>query len=708
MPTNINNVETWATVPVIIARGADWFSGIGTEDSKGTKVFSLVGKVKNTGLVEVPMGITLRDIIYEIGEGMLEDKKFKAVQTGGPSGGCIPNKLIDLSVDYESLSQAGSIMGSGGMVVMDEDTCIVDVAKYFLDFTKDESCGKCNACREGTDAMFKILDKISRGEGEEKDLALLEDLGNGIKDVALCGLGQTAPNPVLSTIQHFRDEYLAHIKYKRCPAAVCKGIVSSPCQHACPLGQDVPSYIAYIARGQFDEAIRIIRKENPFPSICGRVCHSPCEAKCKSGDGGDPIAIRALKMFAADYEFRKRTNPVEQKPQTYEEKIAVIGSGPAGLTCAYFLAKKGYRVTVLESLPVAGGMLAVGIPEYRLPRKFLNAEIDAIKAMGVEIKTNTCVGKDIAIDVLTNNYQAIFIATGAHKGLTMNIPGEDVMGVIDAIAFLRDVNLGKKVNIGKKVAVVGGGNAAIDAARTAVRLGCKKVILLYRRTRKEMPAFPEEVAAAVEEGIDIQLLTNPVKVLSENSKLQAVECIRMKLGEFDKSGRRSPTPVEGSEFQIELDTMIYAIRQEPDLSFNEANTLQVCKYNTIMTDPEILTTSKPGIFAGGDVITGPATVTEAMKSGKIAAQSIHKYLRREPPTLEYKVTRPVVYIEPLQLTEEEAENVLESRRHEIPKLTVKERIDNFREVALGFSEDMAVKEARRCLRCDLQNKNGVG
>ena len=225
-PTNINNVETWANVPAIIARGADWYSSIGTEKSKGTKVFSLVGKVKNTGLIEVPMGITLREIIYEIGDGILKDKRFKAVQTGGPSGGCIPGRLIDLPVDYESLSEAGSIMGSGGMVVMDEDTCVVDIAKFFLEFTKDESCGKCNACREGIDAMLKILNKITRGEGKEEDLAFLEELGRGIQDVALCGLGQTAPNPVLSTIRHFRDEYLAHIRTKRCPAAVCKALIN--------------------------------------------------------------------------------------------------------------------------------------------------------------------------------------------------------------------------------------------------------------------------------------------------------------------------------------------------------------------------------------------------------------------------------------------------------------------------------------------------
>jgi len=705
-PTNINNVETWANIPVIITKGADWYSNIGTEKSKGTKVFSLVGKVKNTGLVEVPMGITLRDIIYEIGGGIIKDRKFKAVQTGGPSGGCVPNELIDLPVDYESLTQAGSIMGSGGMVVMDEDTCVVDIAKFFLNFTKDESCGKCNACREGIDAMLKILDKISRGEGKEKDLELLEELGNGVKDVSLCGLGQTAPNPVLSTIRHFRDEYLAHIKYKRCLAAVCKGIISSACQHTCPLGQDVPSYIAYIAKGQFDKAIDLIRKENPLPSVCGRICHHPCEAKCKSADGGDPIAIRALKRFVADYELQKGVKPMEPVKPIYEEKVAIIGSGPAGLTCAYYLTKQGYQVTIFEALPVAGGMLAVGIPEYRLPKGILNTEIDAVKKMGVEIKTNTCIGKDILLDGLKKSYKAIFIATGAHKGLKMAIPGEDVESVLDAITFLIDVNLGKKVNLGGKVAVIGGGNAVIDAARTVLRLGCEKVQIIYRRTKKEMPAFPEEVESAIQEGIDIQFLTNPVKVLSENGRLKSVECIRMRLGEFDKSGRRRPIPIEGSEFRMDLDTMIYAIRQEPDVSFAKNNGIKISKYNTVITDPETFATSEPGIFAGGDVTTGPNTVTDAMKAGKIAAQSIHKYLRGESLAREYKVTRPSVYVEPLKFTDEEMEELLELRRPEMPSLSVKGRINNFKEVALGFSEELAVKEAKRCLRCDLESKNG--
>ena len=436
-PTNINNVETWANVPVIINWGAKWFSEIGTERSKGTKVFSLAGNINNAGLVEVPMGITLREMVYDIGGGTPDGKKFKAVQIGGPSGGFIPADLLDFPIDYERLQEAGAIMGSGGMVVMDEDTCIVDIAKYFLRFTNDESCGKCTACRDGSEALLEILTKISNGEGEEGDIEFLQELGEAIKDASMCGLGQTLPNPVLSTLRHFKDEYEAHIKYKTCPALVCKGIISSPCQYTCPLSQDVPCYIGLIAQGKFEQAIKVVREKNPLPSICGRVCHHPCEAECRSGEEGEPIAIRALKRFVADLELDKGI-PIEKPEVTYPEKVAVIGSGPSGLTCAYFLTKYGYQVTIFESLPVPGGMLAVGIPDYRLPKRVLNLEIEALKQMGVEIRTNTSVGKDIQISDLRNEgYKAIFIATGAHKGLKMNIPGEELGGVIDAVEFLR-------------------------------------------------------------------------------------------------------------------------------------------------------------------------------------------------------------------------------------------------------------------------------
>jgi len=698
-PTNINNVETWATVPSIIERGADWFASIGTEKSKGTKVFSLVGKINNTGLVEVPMGITLREIIYDIGGGIPDGKKFKAVQTGGPSGGCIPADLLDLPIDYERLAEAGSIMGSGGMIVLDEDTCIVDIARYFLNFTNDESCGKCTSCREGSEALLEVLERICNGEGEEGDIVFLEELGNAVKDASMCGLGQTLPNPVLSTVRHFEDEYEAHIKYKRCPAVVCKGIISSPCQHTCPLSQDAPCYIGLIAQGEFEQAIKVIREKNPLPSICGRVCHHPCEAKCRSGEAGEPIAIRALKRFAADLELDKGI-PVEKPETIYPEKVAIIGSGPSGLTCAYFLRKYGYQVTIFEKLPVPGGMLAVGIPDYRLPKRVLNLEIEALERMGVEIRTNTSVGKDIQISDLNNEgYKAIFIGTGAHKGLKMNIPGEELDGVIDAVEFLRDINLGKEVKVGEKVVVVGGGNAAIDAARVAKRLG-KDVEIFYRRTRAEMPAQETEVDEAIKEGLDIHFLTAPVKVLSTNGRIEGIECIRMELGDVDDSGRRRPIPVEGSQYTVPLDTLIPAIGQEPDVSFlGNGFDLETTKWSTIEVDQETLYTGKEGIFAGGDVVTGPKTVSEAMAQGKIAAESIHKYLTGESLTRKYEVTRPIMRVEPIELTEEEVEKL---ERPVMPSLSIEERLRSSKQVELGFTTEMAVEEAKRCLRCDLE------
>jgi NADH-quinone oxidoreductase subunit F len=699
-PTNINNVETWATIPVIIERGADWFGSIGTTLSKGTKVFSLVGKINNTGLVEVPMGITLKEIIYDIGGGIPKGKKFKAIQTGGPSGGCIPASLINLPVDYEKLTEAGSIMGSGGLIVMDEDTCVVDVAKYFIQFTNDESCGKCASCRDGSSELLEILRRICRGEGKEEDIQTLEELGDAIKDASMCGLGQTLPNPVLSTLRYFKDEYIEHIKYKRCSALVCKGIISSACQHICPISQDVPSYIGLIAQGKFEEAVKVVRKENPLPLVCGRVCNTPCEKKCVAGEWDDPIAIRLLKRFLADYEMKHGLD-VEEKPKSEkEEKVAIIGSGPGGLTCAHYLALEGYKVTVFESQEMPGGMLALGIPDFRLPRDILKYEIDRIKRLGVEIKTNMTVGKDISLAKLKEEHKAVFIAIGAQRGLKMKIPGEDAEGVIDAIEFLRDINLGRKVKVGDKVIVVGGGNSAIDAARVARRLG-KDTKILYRRTRAEMPAIKSEIEEALTEGVDIQFLAAPVNVISSNGKLEAIECIRMELGEIDQSGRRRPVPVEGSEFKVGVDTLILAISQQPDLSLLDGNQLNISKWNTLEVDPETLSTNIEGIFAGGDVVTGPNTVTEAMAHGKTAAQMIDKYIKGEKLERKYKVTRPALYVEAVKLTEEETKSL---KRPKAQSIAVDQRLKDFSEVELGFTEADAILEAKRCLRCDLEKR----
>ncbi len=704
-PTVINNVETWATVPNIIRRGAAWFSSLGTKTSKGTKIFSLVGKINNTGLVEVPMGITLRDIIFGIGGGIPGGKKFKAVQTGGPSGGCLPASKLDLPIDYEGLAAAGSIMGSGGMIVMDEKTCMVDLAKYFLNFLRDESCGKCVSCREGTQRMWEILTRITEGKGKEEDIGLLEDLATACTDASMCALGQTAANPIRSTLRYFKDEYRQHIRRKKCPAHVCKEIVSSPCQYVCPISQEASTYIALIASGKYEEAYRVIMKDNPLPSVCARVCHHPCELSCRAGESGEPISIRSLKRFVTDWADKNGIRYVPKKVEQNRQKIAIIGAGPAGLTAGYFLAQKGFRPTVFEALSVPGGMLAVGIPDHRLPGPLVQKEIENIKNAGVEIRLNKTLGRDITIDGLfKSGYKAVYCATGAGKSLHMGIPGEDAEGVLHSLEYLRQINMGNKVPIGKRVVVVGGGNSAIDAARVALRdPACEEVTIFYRRTKAEMPAIAEDVEAAIEEGVDIRFLVTPVKVLMSYGKAVEIECVKMKLGEPDSSGRPKPVPIEGSNFIHKLDTLILAISERPDTSYiGEGDEINRHGEN-IVIDEETAMTTRAGVFAGGDAVTGPNMVVDAMSAGKRAAEMIAKYIEGKPLKPDYKLSRPSLYIEPPTLSEEE---ILKAERPKMNRLSTKDRANNFREVELGLTEKAAIREARRCLRCDLETEDG--
>lgn len=726
-PTCINNVETLANVPVIISNGADEYIKVGVKGNRGTKIFSLVGKIKNTGLVEVPLGTTINKVVYDIGGGSSGKAKIKAIQTGGPSGGCIPEKMFDLPIDYESLNKAGSIMGSGGMIVMDENTCMVDIAKYFTNFLQEESCGKCSTCREGTQRMNEILTEITEGRGKMEDLTLLEELGLVIKDASMCGLGQTAPNPVLATIKYFREEYIDHIEKKKCTATVCKEIISSPCQFTCPIDTDVPLYVTLIAMQKYSEALEVIKDENPFASVLSRVCHHPCEYKCKAGDSGDPIAIRDLKRFATDYGIENNlystTEPVEK---TNGIKVAVIGSGPAGLTCSFYLSKKGYEVTVFEKESVIGGMLTLGIPEYRLPGEILKADLNYIKSAGMEIKTNSALGEDYTLDSLFDQgYKAVFLATGSHQSLKLDIPGEEIEGVMPGMQALSALNLRKKIELGKRVGIIGGGNTAVDAARRVLRAETSEsvamvdaarsalrttkpesVTIFYRRTIDEIPAYQEEVEGAGDEGIKIEFLTAPIKIITGNGKLKACEFIRMRLGDVDESGRRRPVPIEGSEFTVELDTLIISISESPDISFLKNEGLEFSKWDTILTDRETCLTKRPGIFAGGDVVTGPNTVVDAVAAGKIASESIDQYLTGKEVKREYNLTRPSRYIEPVEFSDEELDELLSAKRSEMSLLSPEKRKYNLMEVNQGLTEEQAIKEAKRCLRCDLETKDG--
>ena len=696
-PSVLNNVETLGNIPLIILNGADWFRSVGTERSPGTKIFALTGKVNNIGLVEVPMGITLGEIVYDVGGGIPGGKRFKAAQLGGPSGGCIPKEHLNVPIDYESVAELGAIMGSGGLIVMDEDTCMVDMARFFLEFVQEESCGKCPPCRIGTKRMLEIVTRICEGKGEEGDIERLVELGSKIKDTALCGLGQTAPNPVLSTIRYFRDEYEAHIQQRKCPAGVCPGLVRAPCQNSCPAGVDVPGYVALIGEKRYAEALRLHRERNPFAAVCARVCFHPCEGRCRRTSLDEPLSIRGVKRFMTEQEVTIQLPDVQLNEANASRKIAVVGAGPAGLSCAYFLARLGYRPKVFEAESQPGGMLIQAIPAYRLPRDILAREVRMIERMGIEIATNARLGMDFTLQGLRDEgYEAVFLGVGATVGVRLGIPGEEADGVVEAMRFLREFNLNGSAAVGQRVVVIGGGNAAVDAARTALRLGAGSVSVLYRRTRDEMPAYAEEIQEAEKEGVRFLTLVAPAEIVVDGGCVTGVKCHRMKLGEFDRSGRRRPVASDEEPFVVEADQVIAAIGQTPDpAGLVNGTELELTGRNLIKANPITGQTSAGWIFAGGDAATGPASVTEAIGAGERAAIGIDQFLTGESHAFWRREREVDVFFDP------EADPV-ECPRAEARLIPLERRKRNFAEVELPFAEPVALREARRCLRCDFR------
>lgn len=508
----------------------------------------------------------------------------------------------------------------------------------------------------------------------------------------MCGLGQTASNPVLSTLQYFREEYDAHILDQRCPAAVCSALFSSPCQHVCPVGMDVPAYVALIRAGRIDDAYKVLTRTNPFSAICGRVCGHECQVKCRRTQLDEAVAIMHLKRFITDH---ARKPVIRRLPVTRKERVAVIGAGPSGLTAALELRKRGYAVTVFEELPEAGGMLRYGIPAYRLPRPVLDDEIDRILAAGVELRANTRVGRDVTFAQLDQEFDAIYVAVGAHKSLPLAIPGEESRGVHGAAEWLRAYNSTGKAPLGKRVAVIGGGNSAVDAARTAARLGAERVTIYYRRTRKEMPAQKAEIQAAEEEGVEIVELAAPARVIATNGEVSGLELSRMELRGFDRSGRKRPVAIAGSEFTVKVDTVLSAVSQTPVLDFLGPSALETRGEN-VRVDRRQRTTN-PKVWAGGDAVTGPAMVIDAIRAGRDAAQAIDASIREAAGEEPWAMPDE----ERIEIPVELGEETTEQPQAAMPKADQASRRRDFREVEAGYSLETAIAEARRCMRCDL-------
>jgi NADPH-dependent glutamate synthase beta subunit-like oxidoreductase len=470
---------------------------------------------------------------------------------------------------------------------------------------------------------------------------------------------------------------------------------TSPCKVECPAHIDVQAYVTLAAKGKYSEALQLIKETSPFPAICGRVCHHPCESNCTRDEIDEPVAIQSIERFLGDLDLGAEERYVPEIKDKKEDKVAIIGSGPAGLTCAYYLAQEGYQVTILEKGTLLGGMLTL-IPSYRLPQDVVESELQLIRDMGVTMRTGVEVGKDVTIGQLRQEgFKAFCLAIGTQECIELGIEGEDLDGVYHGLDYLRQARLGEPVALGRRVAVIGGGNVAIDAARSARRLGAEDAFILYRRSLEEMPSRAEEIEECQEEGIRINVLTQPVRLIGKNGRVEAIECIKTRLGEPDESGRPRPEPVPDSEFTIEVDGVLTALGQEADWScLTPECACTLADWGTINVDPLTLQTDDPDIFAAGDAVTGLGTVIEAIADGREASISIDRYLRG----LDLGQGREREWV---AITEPQKEQYDPTARAQMPRLEPEARLDNFNEVQQGLTEEMAVQQAKRCISCGL-------
>ncbi len=604
-------------------------------------------------------------------------------------------------------AEISSILNWNGIALLDDGDNKVDLARCYMQELQKISCGVCTPCMIGTSVASDILEHICNGRAILEDLDRLRNQCEWILSSSKCTVGTMGPLAVTELIDNFREDFENAIKNKE---TIPKGDyitkVTAPCINGCPSKLDIPNWIERVRDGRFEDALESARRNTPLAGILGRTCFHPCQDNCRRANVDEPIQICLIRRFAADNEFYSDIKP-KFVIKDNGIKIAIVGSGPAGLSCAYYLRLMGYKPAIFEALPVLGGMMNVGIPKYRLPKEFLDKEIDYILSTGIDYKLNQRLGTDFTIqDLFGQDFKAVFLAVGAHKGQNIGLPGEqdNLKGFYEGVKFLRDVSLGNKIETGRKVIIEGGGNVAIDCCRTAIRLGFEEVIVVYRRAREQMPAAPYEIDTAIQEGVKFEFLTNPVSIIQENGAVKGVKCRKMKLGDPDESGRRSPVEVPGSDFDIECDSFIMAVGQVPDFDFlKDTPQIKTGKGKIIIADEFTHMTDMPGVFAGGDAFTGPISIVDSNRDGKNAARRIDQYIRTgsfeatDDCLFEYLLEKIGVYDkkEIIDYTDFPKGNPAAKQVEE----DVEMRISNFMEVDKGLTSDDVIYEATRCMRC---------
>ena len=605
-----------------------------------------------------------------------------------------PSRLPD-----ELSSTFRAVMGWGGVAVWDESVDIVDLTREFAARTVQECCGQCFPCRIGMHEVADILEEICEGKGTEARLARALELSQHVAEASRCDLGRTGGYAVLESLEQHRDVFAAAVAAKQpIPRGAYAATVVAPCMAACPAGVDIPAYVEQLRIDEVERSAEAVRRRCPMPATIGRVCVRPCEDACRRGSVDEPVAIRTLKRFVADSEADVTACAMPGKP-----RVAIIGAGPAGLACAYYLGLDGVISTIFEALPEAGGMAAVGIPDYRLPRDVLRAEVERVESLGVKIVYNFRFGVDATMEQLfEQGFEAVFVAVGAHQSARMGCEGEDAgyEGFMPGVEFLREIAFGKTPLTGKTMLVIGGGNVAMDCVRSSRRIGFDDVKLLYRRTEAEMPADQVEIVEAKEEGVEMVTLVAPTKIIAEDGKVTGLECRRMQLGEPDSSGRRRPEPIEGSEFVIPCDCIVPAIGQVCSVDQLMPSHIEVSKWKTLEVDPLTMQSADPRVFGGGDCYTGPSSLVAALAAGRRAAASIDAFLQDcdVAPALEERLEHAMLDV---IRDETQAPIPFTGSTEKLRPMVVppEVRIQCFDEVEGPVSQADARREAERCLRC---------